>query len=116
MTCEKAIATLMPCKPYLTTSEPSPTLACCQAVASVNASGSTTQSRRDLCECFQKNAHAYGVIADKAKQLPGLCGVLVPVPIYPSVDCHKASFKNSSVAFLPQDIDAGVPSNFKDSG
>ncbi|XP_039015640.1 non-specific lipid-transfer protein P5-like [Hibiscus syriacus] len=89
MTCEEAIATLMPCKPYLTTSEPSPTLACCQAVATVNASASTTQSRRDLCECFRKNAPAYGVIADKAKKLPGLCAVHVPVPIYPSVNCHN---------------------------
>ncbi|KAE8690468.1 RING/FYVE/PHD zinc finger superfamily protein [Hibiscus syriacus] len=52
MTCEEAIATLMPCKSYLTTSEPSPTLACCQALATVNASASTTWSRRDLCKCF----------------------------------------------------------------
>ncbi|MBA0587426.1 hypothetical protein Gorai_000558, partial [Gossypium raimondii] len=51
----------MPCKAYLTTPAPSPTLACCQAVASVNASASTTQSRRDLCECFKKKAPFYGV-------------------------------------------------------
>ncbi|KAB2012276.1 hypothetical protein ES319_D09G078200v1 [Gossypium barbadense] len=88
ITCEEAVQTLMPCKAYLTTPAPSPTLACCQAVASVNASASTTQSRRDLCECFKKKAPVYGVDPEKAKQLPGLCAVQVPFPCDPSVDCQ----------------------------
>ncbi|PPD82027.1 hypothetical protein GOBAR_DD21030 [Gossypium barbadense] len=89
ITCEEAVQTLMPCKAYLTTPAPSPTLACCQAVASVNASASTTQSRRDLCECFKKKAPVYGVDPEKAKQLPGLCAVQVPFPCDPSVDCQQ---------------------------
>ncbi|XVE51037.1 hypothetical protein DITRI_Ditri02bG0006300 [Diplodiscus trichospermus] len=87
MTCEEAIAALMPCQSFLTTPAPSPTLACCKAVANVNAAASTTQSRRELCECFEKYAPAYGVKPEKAKQLPVLCAVHVPVPIDPSVDC-----------------------------
>ncbi|KAL4272680.1 hypothetical protein GQ457_13G014960 [Hibiscus cannabinus] len=88
MTCRDAINTMLFCIPYLTT-EPSPTLVCCQSVAIVNASATTTQSRRELCQCFENNAPAFGVVPDKAKQLPGLCGVRVPVPIDLNVDCQS---------------------------
>ncbi|WRX27521.1 hypothetical protein QQP08_020008 [Theobroma cacao] len=60
---------------------PHPLLLAAQAAAS------TTEARRDLCECFEKNAPGYGVKPEKAKLLPGLCGVTVPVPIDPSVNC-----------------------------
>ncbi|XVF27970.1 hypothetical protein REPUB_Repub14bG0155200 [Reevesia pubescens] len=89
MTCQQAIEALIPCSPFLTGPAPSPTLACCSAVANVNAAANTTQMRRKLCECFEKKGPVYGVKPEKAKQLPGLCVVPVPVPIDPSVNCKK---------------------------
>ncbi|TYH01809.1 hypothetical protein ES288_A09G089100v1 [Gossypium darwinii] len=96
ITCKEAVQTLMPCGAYLTTLAPSPTLACCQAVASVNASASTTQSRRDLCECFKKKALVYGVDPQKAKQLPGLCAAQVPFQCDLSVDCQQYVYHRHS--------------------
>ncbi|XP_021294985.1 non-specific lipid-transfer protein 1-like [Herrania umbratica] len=87
MTCQQALTELSPCGPFLRDMAPSPAAPCCTAVSDVNAAASTTQARRDLCECFEKNASAYGVKPEKAKLLPGLCGVTVPVPIDPTVNC-----------------------------
>ncbi|KAK6265054.1 Bifunctional inhibitor/plant lipid transfer protein/seed storage helical domain - like 10 [Theobroma cacao] len=87
MTCQQALTELIPCRPFLIAVAPSPTAPCCTGVSDVKAAASTTEARRDLCECFEKNAPAYGVKPEKAKLLPGLCGVTVPVPIDPSVNC-----------------------------
>ncbi|XVF27971.1 hypothetical protein REPUB_Repub14bG0155300 [Reevesia pubescens] len=89
LTCQQAITTLLPCQPFLTGVAPAPIDPCCFAVVNVNAEATTTQARRDLCQCFKKAAPAFGVKPDKAKQLPQLCGVTVPVPIDPSVNCNK---------------------------
>ncbi|EOY04044.1 PREDICTED: non-specific lipid-transfer protein A [Theobroma cacao] len=87
MTCQQAITTLMPCQPFLTGAAPAPTVPCCLAVSNVNTAATTTQARRDLCECFEKAAPGFGVKPEKAKQLPQLCGVTVPVPIDPTINC-----------------------------
>ncbi|KAE8684671.1 putative Nonspecific lipid-transfer protein [Hibiscus syriacus] len=87
MSCEDALTALMPCRPFLTTGVDSPDPPCCQAVATVTASATTTLARRELCRCFEKAGPALGVIPDKAKQLPQKCGISVPVPIDPTINC-----------------------------
>ncbi|XWS75531.1 hypothetical protein CRYUN_Cryun01aG0097900 [Craigia yunnanensis] len=89
ITCQQAITTLLPCQPFLTGTAPAPIVPCCLAVAKVNAAATTTLARRELCRCFEKYAPALGVMPEKAKQLPQLCGVSVPVPIDPSINCDK---------------------------
>ncbi|KAK8532275.1 hypothetical protein V6N12_053720 [Hibiscus sabdariffa] len=87
ISCQDALTTLMPCQPYLTTEAPTPTPPCCQAVSTISAAATTTLARRELCRCFEKAAPALGVIPDKAKLLPQKCGVSVPVPIDPKLNC-----------------------------
>ncbi|KAK8541747.1 hypothetical protein V6N13_137659 [Hibiscus sabdariffa] len=87
ISCQDALTALMPCKPYLTAGAPTPTPSCCQAVATINAAATTTLARRELCRCFEKAGPALGVIPDKAKLLPQKCGISVPVPIDPKINC-----------------------------
>ncbi|OMO74109.1 Plant lipid transfer protein/Par allergen [Corchorus olitorius] len=89
MTCQQAVTTLLPCQPFLTGQVPNPTVPCCIAVAKINEEATTTQTHRDLCECLKKAAPTFGVKPEKAKVLPDLCHVSVPVPIDPSIDCQQ---------------------------
>lgn len=85
ITCQDAVTQLQPCLPFLTGEADSPVFLCCQNVAKINDAASTTEIRRNLCKCFKKIAPAIGVKPDRAKQLPQLCAVDVPVPIDRSV-------------------------------
>ncbi|GMI85529.1 lipid transfer protein 4 [Hibiscus trionum] len=87
MSCQEALTALMPCQPYLTGGAAGPVPPCCQAVADINAAATTTLARRELCRCFEKAGPSLGVIPDKAKQLPQKCGISVPVPIDPTINC-----------------------------
>ncbi|XVF71500.1 hypothetical protein PTKIN_Ptkin12aG0042600 [Pterospermum kingtungense] len=89
ITCQEAVVSLQPCLPFLTATAPSPIPLCCVAVANVDAAATTTAIRRELCKCFKQVAPSAGVKPDRAKQLPQLCGVSVPVPIDPSINCDK---------------------------
>ncbi|XVF71503.1 hypothetical protein PTKIN_Ptkin12aG0043000 [Pterospermum kingtungense] len=89
ISCQEAIVSLQPCQPFLTGATTSPVILCCENLAKVNAAASTTSARRDLCKCFKQTAPAAGVKPDRAKQLPQLCAVNIPVPIDPSIDCDK---------------------------
>ncbi|KAJ8758920.1 hypothetical protein K2173_002699 [Erythroxylum novogranatense] len=90
ITCSEAVTTLLPCLPYLVGSpDVQPTAACCIAVKSVNDQASTREVRRDLCKCFQSAAKSFPVDPDKAKAIPDLCHVQVPVPIDPTIDCNS---------------------------
>ncbi|CAK7351567.1 unnamed protein product [Dovyalis caffra] len=87
--CTEAIPKLLSCLPFLITTAPAPSLQCCEAVGWASQHATTTQDRRDLCKCLKSAVQAYKVDPDRAKQLPGLCKVPVPVPIVPTIDCNK---------------------------
>ncbi|KAH1131067.1 hypothetical protein J1N35_002445 [Gossypium stocksii] len=87
ITCQEALMSLIPCRPFLTGGASTPIPKCCSAVAYINAAATTPAIRRDLCRCFKKAGPGAGVVPDKAKQLPRLCGVRVAVPIDPTVNC-----------------------------
>ncbi|KAI3440180.1 AAI domain-containing protein [Psidium guajava] len=93
ISCSNVVTTLMPCKPYLTGSEPQPTGPCCMAVEKVKELANTTQVRRDLCECFKKAMPGMGVDPERAKALPESCHIQSPVPIDPETDCSKVEFR-----------------------
>lgn len=98
MSCSQAVTTLMPCLPFAVGSDPKPTAPCCLGVKTVNDQATTKEDRRALCECFKKAAPALGVKPEKVKQLPDLCGIKVPVPIDPNIDCNKYSFFDRSLS------------------
>ncbi|XP_065876488.1 non-specific lipid-transfer protein-like [Euphorbia lathyris] len=89
ISCQEAVATLNPCLSFLVGKEAMPSAACCLGAEKVKEEATTTQIRRDLCSCFKQAAASFGIIADKAKQIPDLCHVQVPVPIDPNIDCTK---------------------------
>ncbi|XVF71506.1 hypothetical protein PTKIN_Ptkin12aG0043300 [Pterospermum kingtungense] len=91
ISCPEALISLQPCLPFLKGAASSPAIVCCEGVANVNAAASSTSARRDLCKCFKQTVPVVGVKPDRAKQLPQLCAVNVPVPIDPSVDCDSIS-------------------------
>ncbi|KAF9672135.1 hypothetical protein SADUNF_Sadunf11G0009200 [Salix dunnii] len=87
--CKEAMTKLLNCLAFLTTTAPSPSLSCCEAVGWVNQHAITRQDRRDLCKCLKSAALAYKVDPTRSKELPDVCKVPVPVPIIPQIDCDK---------------------------
>ncbi|GLU15628.1 hypothetical protein SLE2022_321010 [Rubroshorea leprosula] len=60
---------------------------CCVGLSNLNHEASTTKDRRDLCHCLKDAAPGFGVIPERAKELPQKCGVRIRVPIDPDIDC-----------------------------
>ncbi|XP_038688761.1 non-specific lipid-transfer protein-like [Tripterygium wilfordii] len=85
--CHQSVLSLIPCLPFVIGFAPTPAAQCCVAVASLNSQANTKELRQELCNCFENSFKAYGSYAEKAKQIPELCHVPVPVPIDPNVDC-----------------------------
>ncbi|XP_038688633.1 non-specific lipid-transfer protein 1-like [Tripterygium wilfordii] len=88
ISCTQSLLSLLPCLPFFTTPIPMPSVQCCVAVASLNLEANTKEIRQELCNCFKSAFTSYGVLPEKAKQVPQLCNVPVPVPIDPNIDCN----------------------------
>ncbi|KAL1833367.1 hypothetical protein ACET3Z_003018 [Daucus carota] len=86
ISCQDAITKILPCEFYLL-GVGSPSASCCQAVAQLSQLASSKPELKSLCVCLKQAAQTFHVIADKAKQLPGLCHVTTPVPIDPNINC-----------------------------
>lgn len=86
ISCTEAITRLLACEAYLTGFSDI-TVPCCEAAASLNHDATTTDDRKALCKCFEKSGPGLGVKEDRAKQLPQLCNINIPVPIDLSVNC-----------------------------
>lgn len=90
MSCAQAITSLLPCQPFLTGTGSSVPYACCDAaVALSKAAASNRAEMKTLCNCLKQAAAAMGVNTDRAKQIPQLCNIAVPVPIDPNVNCDR---------------------------
>ncbi|GLU15225.1 hypothetical protein SLE2022_317340 [Rubroshorea leprosula] len=88
ISCPEAIITLTPRVPFLTGVSPSPSAFCCEGVSKLNDEASTTQDRRELCNCLKGVAPSFGVNPEIAKELAPKCRVKTPVPIDPNIDCN----------------------------
>ncbi|KAM7502591.1 hypothetical protein LguiB_001495 [Lonicera macranthoides] len=86
ISCTEAITRLLPCEPYLVGFSDI-SVPCCEAAASLNQQASTKDDRKALCQCFKETGPGLGVKEDRAKQLPQLCNINVPVPIDLNVNC-----------------------------
>ncbi|KAK4398912.1 hypothetical protein Sango_1366700 [Sesamum angolense] len=90
ISCLNAITRLMPCESYLLGFSSSVSVQCCQGAESLNQlAGSDRGQLKPLCQCLKQAAVSLGVNVDKAKQLPQLCKITVPVPIDPNVNCDR---------------------------
>ncbi|KAK9133170.1 hypothetical protein Scep_012698 [Stephania cephalantha] len=90
-TCGDAKAALFPCGSYLMGfgAAPRPGDKCCSNVKSLNNQAEDRATRRALCQCLKDAAHAYGVKADRARDLPTYCKITLEVPVTPNVDCTR---------------------------
>ncbi|CAL0306604.1 unnamed protein product [Lupinus luteus] len=89
ISCLEATPLLLPCVPFLqATDNQKPTDACCSAASSIVQRATSTQNRRDLCQCFKQAASGIGINPNHLKQLPELCKITISFPLDPNVDCN----------------------------
>ncbi|KAK1388685.1 Non-specific lipid-transfer protein cw18 [Heracleum sosnowskyi] len=86
ISCQEAVTKILPCEPYLL-GFASVSVPCCQAVAQLNQLATSKPELKALCICLKQAAQTFHVNAERARQLPGLCHVVTPVPIDPNVNC-----------------------------
>ncbi|KAK4398918.1 hypothetical protein Sango_1367300 [Sesamum angolense] len=89
VSCPRAVALLTPCLAYLTGKASNVTVPCCRGANTLKDMVKTKPDIKSTCECLKKAAAAAHVITDRAKALPGLCHIQIPVPIDPNVDCSR---------------------------
>ncbi|KAG2688501.1 hypothetical protein I3760_09G098100 [Carya illinoinensis] len=89
--CQAALKALLPCRPFLTGSNPpAPSDSCCLGAHEVMDKATSSQDINSLCACFKNAVAQDGINSDRAEQLPtNLCKVKVPFPIKPDVNCNK---------------------------
>ncbi|KAK9167944.1 hypothetical protein Syun_000084 [Stephania yunnanensis] len=90
ITCGLVVSKLSPCINYLRTGA-GPPPPCCSGVKSLLSSATTPADRRTACGCLKQAASSSAIKQQFAAQLPGKCGVSIPYPISPSVDCSKVT-------------------------
>ncbi|KAG8385772.1 hypothetical protein BUALT_Bualt03G0080000 [Buddleja alternifolia] len=86
ISCTQALQYLMPCQPFLLgiSDISSP---CCLGAQALAQATTSQADRKSVCQCLKQVASSVNVNQDKAKQLPQLCKIDVPVAIQPNVDC-----------------------------
>ncbi|KAG2390948.1 hypothetical protein LR48_Vigan07g031100 [Vigna angularis] len=90
--CVEAKLSLLACLPFLTSSQDSPSSACCNAVSSVRASAPTKPELREACQCLTAAVGEFpNLDKDRAVQLPILCNVDVGFPLTKDIDCNTIS-------------------------
>ncbi|CAJ2651448.1 non-specific lipid-transfer protein-like [Trifolium pratense] len=92
VSCQEALLSLLPCLPFLQGVGPdAPPSNCCAGANNLNQKATTTQIRRDICNCLKPAASRFGVHSDRSTQLPQLCNISLSVSFDPSIDCNSVS-------------------------
>ncbi|KAK1282922.1 Non-specific lipid-transfer protein 2A [Acorus calamus] len=86
-TVDRAIST---CGKYLIGMAFDPTAECCSGMRSIHEAASSTQARRETCNCIQQTVSMYSDLYDHAaRMLTGKCGVKAGIPISRGFDCSR---------------------------
>ncbi|KAK1258212.1 Non-specific lipid-transfer protein 2A [Acorus gramineus] len=86
-TVDSAIST---CGQYLIGMLTAPTAECCSGMRSIHEAASSTQARRETCDCIRKTVAMYGDLSDQAaRTLTGKCGIKTGIPISRDIDCSR---------------------------
>ncbi|KAF9672137.1 hypothetical protein SADUNF_Sadunf11G0009400 [Salix dunnii] len=82
---------LLNCSPFLLGSVSSPAASCCKSLKWLSQHAINKEDKRELCKCLKvEDLKHKGVILDRAKTLPRLCKVQLPVPLVPdNIDCDS---------------------------
>ncbi|WZZ84552.1 hypothetical protein YC2023_113131 [Brassica napus] len=86
ITCAMMKHKVKPCLHGVRQPGEKPTDVCCNAIYSLNLEATTTQARRDLCQCFKDAIKSYPYI--KLIDFPVLCDVPLAIPFTPSINCQ----------------------------
>ncbi|KAJ0261434.1 Bifunctional inhibitor/plant lipid transfer protein/seed storage helical domain-containing protein [Hirschfeldia incana] len=89
ISCGTVVQSVSPCIIYLS-GRGNLTAACCGGVRVLNAVAKTTPDRQQTCKCLQAVAKKIpGFNQTRASELPGKCGVSLPIPISISTNCDN---------------------------
>ncbi|KAL5718404.1 hypothetical protein ACHQM5_011309 [Ranunculus cassubicifolius] len=90
LTCVEVQSDLGPCISYLTGAVPAPSAQCCSGVKHLKDAASTTELRRQTCNCCKQAAALIGNIKDSCiKDLPSKCGTSLPFSISKDINCNS---------------------------
>ncbi|KAL5702694.1 hypothetical protein ACHQM5_027874 [Ranunculus cassubicifolius] len=90
LTCLEVQNDLGPCISYLTGAVPAPSAQCCNGVKHLKAVASTTELRRQTCNCCKQAAALIGNMKDSCiKDLPSKCGTSLSFSISKDMNCNS---------------------------
>ncbi|TVU44476.1 hypothetical protein EJB05_03919, partial [Eragrostis curvula] len=91
VSCGDVVSALVPCSAFLTGAGPAtPPAACCDGARSLLRMAGTADARRAMCRCMVQAAPSFGVLLDRAQELPDRCNIDFKLPIGGvNTDCNK---------------------------
>ncbi|KQK12546.1 non-specific lipid-transfer protein 3 [Brachypodium distachyon] len=91
VSCGDSVRALIPCGSFLVGADAAaaPSESCCRGALALRGMASTTAARRELCKCLMQSGPSFGVLPDRARQLPARCNLGVAIPVGPETDCDK---------------------------
>ncbi|KAJ0095543.1 hypothetical protein Patl1_17315 [Pistacia atlantica] len=89
ISCNDVIKDLKPCVNYLKSGSGNPPAACCAGASALASAASNAADKKTACGCIKTAAQKTNPNSKLAQALPGNCGITLPVPISPTVDCSK---------------------------
>nr|XP_043629890.1 non-specific lipid-transfer protein 1-like [Erigeron canadensis] len=90
ISCQDAIARMLPCQAFLM-GVGQISVPCCQSAQSlIKIANTNPQERTMVCQCLKQAATIVGINVARAQQIPQLCHIdLATSPINLNVDCNK---------------------------
>ncbi|XP_051230337.1 non-specific lipid-transfer protein A [Lolium perenne] len=92
VSCGDAVSALIPCGSFLVGADAGaagPSESCCRGAQALRRMAGTAGARRALCRCLEESGPSFGVLPDRARQLPARCKLGVSIPVSPHTDCGK---------------------------
>lgn len=95
VSCRDVVVALVPCKPFLTRTAANVTASCYDVARTLHRTMAAVSdnfqpaARRQLCRCIKNLAASARINADKVKQIPRLCKIIIFAPIDPSINCTR---------------------------
>ncbi|MED6138106.1 hypothetical protein PIB30_071177 [Stylosanthes scabra] len=92
MSCDEAKSDLMPCLLYVKFGGATVPQACCNGIKTVYGGAQTTPDRQAVCYCIVNSIKGLpfsGINVRNAAAIPKQCGVNIPYPISPNIDCSR---------------------------
>ncbi|KAJ4711728.1 Non-specific lipid-transfer protein [Melia azedarach] len=91
ISCSDVLKDLRPCVNYLKSGAGKPPAACCTGASALASAASSTADKKTACGCIKTAAQKINPNSQLAQALAGNCGISLPVPVSPNVDCSKVS-------------------------